>query len=394
MPSARWPIARRFPAAPTARCGSTRPRSRETDFLTNRTGFIVLHPLTGVAGYPVEVEHVDKRKVKDKFPAIINPVQPFYGIRSLRHKVTPGVFATCRMEGDTFEMEDHRNWTDSSFKTYVRPLAEPWPYTLRKGVEIKQSVSLTFSGKLPRAKAAGRAKPIEIALGKAGGALPAIGVARSGRRGGRRLRQRLPDRAVGRPPPGVRGGRTPRRIVRRARRLSAPRQGDQRRRDPGDHPARRAVAGDRVRADRGGGEAERPHSRRDLGLARDGPARCPARQQGARRADAGGDLPGGARRLPGRPDRRRHLRLLHRAEPQAAADRASGFRHPHHVPDRACRRRCLGHGNAGGAALRGAIGQGLHQRQGLLHRPQLDSRRASIRTAPRPRPIPATAASA
>jgi len=149
----------------------------ESDFLTNRTGFIVLHPLTGVAGYPVEVEHVDKRKVKDKFPAIINPVQPFYGIRSLRHKVADGVFATCRMEGDTFEMEDHRNWTDSSFKTYVRPLAEPWPYTLRKGVEIKQSVSLTFSGKLPRAKAAGRAKPVEIALGKAGGALPAIGVA-------------------------------------------------------------------------------------------------------------------------------------------------------------------------------------------------------------------------
>jgi len=148
-----------------------------SDFLTNRTGFIVLHPLTGVAGDPVEVEHVDKRKVKDKFPAIINPVQPFYGIRSLRHKVASGIFATCRMEGDTFEMEDHRNWTDSSFKTYVRPLAEPWPYTLRKGVEIKQSVSLTFSGKLPRAKAAGRAKPVEIALGKAGGALPAIGVA-------------------------------------------------------------------------------------------------------------------------------------------------------------------------------------------------------------------------
>jgi hypothetical protein len=149
----------------------------QTDFLTNRTGFIVLHPLTGIAGHPVEVEHVDKRKVKDKFPAIINPVQPFYGIRSLRHQVADGVFVTCRMEGDTFEMEDHRNWTDSSFKTYVRPLAEPWPYTLRKGVEIKQSVSLTFSGKLPRAKAAGRAKPVEIALGKAGGTLPAIGVA-------------------------------------------------------------------------------------------------------------------------------------------------------------------------------------------------------------------------
>jgi hypothetical protein len=148
----------------------------ETDFLTNRTGFMVLHPLTGVAGHPVEVEHVDGRKVKDRFPSIINPIQPFFAIRSLRHKVAPGIFATCRMEGDTFEMEDHRNWTDASFKTYVRPLALPWPYTMPKGVEIKQSVTLTFSGKLPRPKAAGRAKPIEIALGRTGGALPAIGV--------------------------------------------------------------------------------------------------------------------------------------------------------------------------------------------------------------------------
>ena len=148
----------------------------ESDFLTNRTGFIVLHPLTGVAGYPVEVEHVDGRKVKDKFPSIVNPIQPFFDIRSLRHKVAPGIFATCRMEGDTFETEDHRNWSDASFKTYVRPLALPWPYTLQRGIEFKQSVRLTLSGKLPRPKAAGKAKPIEVALGRPTGAMPAIGV--------------------------------------------------------------------------------------------------------------------------------------------------------------------------------------------------------------------------
>jgi hypothetical protein len=148
----------------------------ETDFLTNRTGFVVLHPLAGIAGCPVEVEHVDGRKVKDKFPAIINPIQPFFRIRSLGHKVAPGIFATCRMEGDTFEMEDHRNWTDASFKTYVRPLADPWPYTLRKGMEFKQTVTLAFSGKPPRAKATGGAKPIDVLLGRSAGALPAIGV--------------------------------------------------------------------------------------------------------------------------------------------------------------------------------------------------------------------------
>jgi hypothetical protein len=49
----------------------------DTDFHTNRTGFIVLHPLAGVAGRAVEVEHVDGRTVKSEFPVIINPIQPF-----------------------------------------------------------------------------------------------------------------------------------------------------------------------------------------------------------------------------------------------------------------------------------------------------------------------------
>jgi hypothetical protein len=104
-----------------------------TDFLTARTGFVVLHPLQGVAGRPVEVEHVDGQIVKSTFPALVNPVQPFLNIRSLAHEVVPGLQAVVRMEGDTFEMEDHRNWTDASFKTYVRPLALPWPYTLKAG---------------------------------------------------------------------------------------------------------------------------------------------------------------------------------------------------------------------------------------------------------------------
>jgi hypothetical protein len=52
------------------------------------------------------------------------------------------------MEGDAFEMEDQRNWSDASFKTYVRPLALPWGYTLAKGSRHQQSVSLSFSGRV------------------------------------------------------------------------------------------------------------------------------------------------------------------------------------------------------------------------------------------------------
>ena len=57
-----------------------------------------------------------------------------------------------RMEGDTFEMEDQRNWTGASYKTYVRPLALPWPYTLAAGAKIDQAVTKMFKQYPPSGK--------------------------------------------------------------------------------------------------------------------------------------------------------------------------------------------------------------------------------------------------
>ena len=149
----------------------------DTDVLTNRTGFIVLHPLKGVAGHPLTVEHVDGRKVRSEFPALIDPDCPFRDVRSLTHQVAPGLDVTCRMEDDGFEMEDHRNWTDASFKTYVRALAKPWPYTLPAGQEFKQSVSLTFSAQLPAPAVRTGARSIEVHVGDANvGTMPRIGL--------------------------------------------------------------------------------------------------------------------------------------------------------------------------------------------------------------------------
>jgi D-apionolactonase len=146
------------------------------DFLTARTGFVVLHPLKGVVGKELEVEHVDGALEKSKFPALVDPVQPFLNIRALTHAVIPGVKATVRFEGDTWEMEDHRNWTDASFKTYVRPLALPWPYTLKAGETVRQAVKVSLSGKPSKAGARGR-KQLAIELGAATRAsMPPVGL--------------------------------------------------------------------------------------------------------------------------------------------------------------------------------------------------------------------------
>jgi len=147
----------------------------DTEVITNRTGFIVLHP-AGLAGKPVRVLHVDGKEVDDRFPELINPLQPFYQIRALTHEVQPGIKATCRMEGDAFEMEDQRNWTDASYKTYVRPLALPWPYSLEKGSRHVQSVRLDIAGAAQRGAAAAGSRAVEVTLGKPAGKMPLIGI--------------------------------------------------------------------------------------------------------------------------------------------------------------------------------------------------------------------------
>jgi hypothetical protein len=130
-------------------------------FVTCRAGFVVLHPAS-LAGLPVEVEHVDGTREHTRFPELIDPVQPMRELRALTHEFAPGARVTCRMTGDTFEMEDQRNWTDASYKTYVRPLALPWPYTLAAGTRFTQSVTLTVKGRAPAAAAPDSTVRVEI----------------------------------------------------------------------------------------------------------------------------------------------------------------------------------------------------------------------------------------
>ncbi len=144
-----------------------------TDFVTNRTGFVVLHPIAGVAGEPALVETADGKRVETRFPALISPGQPIMNMRAITHEFAPGAKVVCRMEGDIYEMEDQRNWMDASYKTYVRPLSKPWPYTLKEGERISQKVTLKLDGKL---SAPGkRSKAVRVKIGKRIGAVPPLG---------------------------------------------------------------------------------------------------------------------------------------------------------------------------------------------------------------------------
>jgi len=148
----------------------------DSDFETNRCGFCILHPIAGLAGSPVTVEHTDGSVVATKLPDLIDPWQPFKDLRAITHEVRPGVTAQCRMEGDVFEMEDQRNWSDASYKTYVRPLALPWPYVLPAGETNRQTISLRIASDDNTPATIEASGPIRVTLGDPGPALPDVGM--------------------------------------------------------------------------------------------------------------------------------------------------------------------------------------------------------------------------
>jgi hypothetical protein len=145
-----------------------------TDFDTCRTGFVVLHP-ANVAGLDVEIELADGGKRAGRFPYLIDPIQPMSNLRALTHAPLPGWSVCCRMDGDVFEMEDQRNWTDASFKTYVRPLCRPWPYTLPAGSVVEQSVALNVRGS-PRTSSDPNDGLVRLEITEASAVMPPIGL--------------------------------------------------------------------------------------------------------------------------------------------------------------------------------------------------------------------------
>ena len=164
-------------AAPSGDLRFSASASPDADIETNRSGFVILHPLDGVVGRPVEVTHADGSTVHGAFPDLVQSKQPFFLIRALRHEVVPGVWVHCAMEGDTWEMEDHRTWTDANFKSYSRPLSDPLPYAIRKNEVVTQSVALEFSGDIRAAARAAAEAPVRVEVGAAaGGVIPRLGL--------------------------------------------------------------------------------------------------------------------------------------------------------------------------------------------------------------------------
>jgi hypothetical protein len=123
----------------------------ERAFRYNRIGFCILHPASQ-AGRPY-LAMTAKGEVAGSLPDLITPqlvvdgveVPLFPAFTGLEIDLQPDLTAWFSFEGDEFEMEDQRNWTDASFKTYCTPIALGYPHTAERGQRFHQRVVVSIS---------------------------------------------------------------------------------------------------------------------------------------------------------------------------------------------------------------------------------------------------------
>jgi hypothetical protein len=123
------------------------------DLLYNRIGFCVLHPFRETAGRPYRARTPDG-EVTGSFPTLVGPqrfengvyLPLFPSFDRLEIDLADGGTARFAFEGDLWETEDQRNWTDASFKTYCTPIELGFPHELPEGGQVVQRVSVSVAG--------------------------------------------------------------------------------------------------------------------------------------------------------------------------------------------------------------------------------------------------------
>jgi D-apionolactonase len=121
-----------------------------TAFRHNKIGFNVHHSLPESVGQPFRAhaphgdvtgtmpDHIDPQRIED---GTLTAMFPAYD--SIVMSTKGGVDVRFDFEGDLFEMQDHRNWTDANFKSYGTPLAVPYPMDVEPGERFHQKVSVS-----------------------------------------------------------------------------------------------------------------------------------------------------------------------------------------------------------------------------------------------------------
>jgi hypothetical protein len=153
-----------------------------TPFRYCRIGFCLLHPPSEYAGQRY-LGQSPGGPVEGTLPLSIGPQRfergfdrpLFASVSELELSLVGGLQVQMLFEGDLFEMEDQRNWTDASFKTYCTPLELGYPFDASTGQRFSQKVTIRVSGRPARTRAVSDLPRVTFDIG-GGRPLPPIGL--------------------------------------------------------------------------------------------------------------------------------------------------------------------------------------------------------------------------
>lgn len=133
-------------------------------------GLNVHHGMRDYVGRPYQgvgpagpVSGVFDSLVMPQLIADATEVPIFPDVSSLTTQLTDDIAVTFNFEGDTFEFEDQRNWTDGSFKSQSYPPRRNGFFTARQGERLYQKVTISVTGAPPVTGSPGNG--VEIVLG-------------------------------------------------------------------------------------------------------------------------------------------------------------------------------------------------------------------------------------
>lgn len=147
------------------------------DFRSNRVGICLLLSGDLLGGRPFTLSKPNGRTDRVRFPRIAYPELVGAQFRGIQYQPPGGPPCVCSIDGALFDMEDQRNYADTTFKAYA-PMPHEYP-VVRKGARFSQTFTLTFPDGVPKAPPTAPAdEPVIVRVGEPlpGVVVPSLGV--------------------------------------------------------------------------------------------------------------------------------------------------------------------------------------------------------------------------
>ncbi len=159
-------------------------------FASNRISLCVLFGVGSLRGQGFETLGADGGVTPGAFPDLVSPTLVAAKFQTLRYTTNAGVQVITTLQGAQFDMEDQRNWGDTSYKAYA-PLVYPYPQVVA-GAAAEETVTVEVRNALtvrPVPKTPGRKPeiiPARVTIGAPlpEGKVPVVVMAAEGAMGG------------------------------------------------------------------------------------------------------------------------------------------------------------------------------------------------------------------